>query len=274
MIDSRPNFFSPGKNRLLQQSGGVFGAGVAGEGSFSTYEGRDIELDPVAPVTAVLTVGYIPPEEETGGAGGAPLPRVRCFIVDDLPQNRRQGLAESVDGVTAVMMECAPFGSARTGLVSSAAAMGNANASKAEVANEFSDGSIAASSGSDFVGEHPKKPQPPLRKSTRTSTVARSKASLQRVAPPELLPPSSSVPLDGADTVLLIGDRPQTLARTSAWLQKLLGNEAMILGGISSCALCVGNKVRHIFHRNLTPTDPSPTKDSCAANEKPYSSIP
>ncbi|CAM9241172.1 unnamed protein product [Hapterophycus canaliculatus] len=232
---------------VVESDAGVFGAGVAGEGSFSAYEERDIELDPLAPVTAVLTVGYIPPE--VGGGDGAPLPRVRCFIVDDLPQNRRQGLRESVDGVAAVMMECAPFSSVRAIPAVPAAAISSISASKTESAKNFCEGSIAASCGSESIGGHSKKPQPPRRQSTRPSTVARSKASSQRAPSSDLSPPSSSVPLENADTVLLIGDHPLTLARTSTWLQKLLGEEAMVLGGISSCALCMGNKAR-VFPRD------------------------
>ncbi|CAM9457034.1 unnamed protein product [Scytosiphon promiscuus] len=227
---------------VVESDAGVFGAGVAGEGSFSAYEGRDVELDPLAPVTAVLTVGYIPPEAG-GDNGSAPLPRVRCFIVDDLPQNRRQGLRESVDGVAAVMMECAPLGSATAGLASPGARTSSVGAPKTGVANDLGDTPTAPASRSETGVGSSKGSQPPLRKSTRTSTVASSRASSRSVPPPELSPPSSSVPLENADTVLLVGDHPRTLERTSDWLQKLLGDEAMILGGISSCALCVGNQV-------------------------------
>lgn len=247
MHDSLPHFVPYKLCFVTKSDAGVFGAGVAGEGSFSAYEDRDIELDPLAPVTAVLTVGYIPPE--AAGDGGEPLPRVRSFIVDDLPQNRRHGLRESVDGVAAVVMECAPVASARTGGVAApAAATSRVSASNREGMDKCGDsGSVASSSGGETVGGHSKGPQPSLRKSTRPSTVARSQALSQGVCPPELSPPSSSVPLEDADTVLLVGDHALTLARTSSWLQKLLGEDAMVLGGISSCALCVGNQARPMF---------------------------
>lgn len=245
---------------------GVFGAGVAGEGAFSTYEDRDIELDPPAPVTVVLTVAYIPPEERSDGC--TPEPRVRCFVVDDLPQNRRKGLQQAVDGVAAVLMECAPcVGSVRTrrgrptpaaeGQIvtnAEAACPSGASSSAASCKSETACAAIGPSTGTPdnrpgeragaVGGGHSKGPELPLRRSTRASTVARSKAASQRAPPPELTSPSSSVPLDDADTVFLVGDQGDVLSRTGAWLQKLLGEEAVILGGISSCVLVVGDQVR------------------------------
>lgn len=207
-----------------KSNAGVFGAGVAGEGAFSMYEGRDIELDPAAPVTAVLSVAFIPPEE--GSEGGAPKPCVSCFLVDDLPQNRRKGSKASVDGVPAVFMECASAKPEKVFLPGT-------SASAASTTNEPSD------SGPSLKG-----PQQPLRRSSRASTVAHSKAALKRARPQELSPPSTRVPLEDADTVFLVGDHPVTMAQTTAWLQKSLGKEAVILGGISSCALVVGDQVR------------------------------
>lgn len=229
----------------------MFGAGVTGEGAFSTYEDRDIELDPVAPVTVVLTVGYIPPEG--GSDGGAPEPRVRCFVVDDLPQYRRQGLRETaVDGVTAVLMECAPSGSGRIRWGRSTPAVDRLNVSSTEAAFPSGTSSSAASDirpgerAGAVGGAHSKGPQQPLRRSTRASTVAHSKAASQRAPPPELTSPSSSIPLEDADTVFLVGNQALLLERTTAWLQKLLGEEAVILGGISTCALVVGDQVRSL----------------------------
>lgn len=187
------------------------------------YEGRDIELDPAAPVTAVLSVAFIPPEEVS--EGGAPKPCVSCFLVDDLPQHRRKGSRASVDGVTAVFMECA---SAKPEKIF----VPGTSATAASTKTEPSDG-----------GPSSKGPQQPLRKSTRPSTVAHSKAASKRARAQELSPPSTSVPLEDADTVFLVGDHPLTMARTAAWLQKSLGREAVILGGISSCALVVGDQV-------------------------------
>lgn len=204
----------------------MFGAGVTGEGAFSVYEGRDIELDPAAPVSAVLSVAFIPPEE--GREGGAPEPCVSCFLVDDLPQNRRRGSRASVDGVAAVFMECA---SAKSETVFVSGTSSGAASAKNEPSN-----------GAPLKGPH--QPQQPLRKSTRASTVAHSKTASKRALPQELSPPSTSVPLENADTVLLVGDHPVTMARTASWLQKSLGEDAVILGGISSCALVVGDQVR------------------------------
>lgn len=191
------------------------------------YEGRDIELDPAAPVTAVLSVAFIPPED--GSEGGAPKPCVSCFLVDDLPQNRRKGTRASVDGVPAVLMECACAKPERVFVPGT-----GASAAAAEDAPADGDPSLKGA----------QKPLQPLRKSTRASTVASSKAASKRAHPQELSPPSTRVPVEDADTVFLVGDHPLTLARTASWLQKSLGKEAVILGGISSCALVVGDQVR------------------------------
>lgn len=240
---------------------------MTGEGAFSTYEDRDIELDPPAPVTVVLTVAYIPPEETSNGS--SPEPRVRCFVVDDLPQNRRKGLEQTVDGVPAVLMECAPsVGSVRPRRGGSTPALDGLSASNTAAAPPSGASSSVASNKIEpdyatlgpgtgtpdnkpgeragaLLGEsHSKGPQPPLRRSTRASTVACSKVASQRVPPPELTSPSSSVPLKDADTCFLVGDQRNVLGRTGNWLQKLLGEEAVILGGISSCALVVGDQVR------------------------------
>ena len=215
-----------------KSNAGVFGAGVTGEGAFSMYEGRDIELDPAAPVTAVLSVAFIPPEG--GGGDGAPKPCVSCFLVDDLPQNRRKGSRASVDGVPAVFMECASAKPEKVFLPGTCA-------TAASTMNEPSDS-----------GPSVKVPQQPLRRSTRASTVAHSKAAWKRARPQELSPPSTRAPLEDADTVFLVGDHPLTMARTTAWLQKSLGKEAVILGGISSCALVIGDQVRWRRSRRCT----------------------
>eukprot|EP00752_Nemacystus_decipiens_P005953 g5376.t1 len=211
---------------VVESSEGVFGTGVSGEGAFSVYDGRDIELDPAAPVTAVLSVAFIPPEE--GSEGGAPKPCVSCFLVDDLPQNRRKGSRASVDGVPAVFMECASAKPEKGFLPGT-------SVSAASTDDEPS------GSGPSLKG--PQHPPQQLRRSTRASTVAHSKAALKRARPQELSPPSTRVPLEDADTVFLVGDHMVTMARTTAWLQKSLGKEAVILGGISSCALVVGDQV-------------------------------
>ena len=205
----------------------MFGAGVTGEGAFSVYEGRDIELDPAAPVTAVLSVAFIPPEEMS--EGGAPKPCVSCFLVDDLPQNRRKGSRASVDGVPAVFMECTSAKPEKVFVPGASAAVASST-------------SGAGEDGPSLKG--PPQPQQPLRKSTRASTVAHSKAASKRARHEELSAPSTNVPLEDADTVFLVGDHPVTLARTASWLQKSLGMEAVIIGDISSCALVVGDQVR------------------------------
>lgn len=216
-----------------QSDAGVFGAGVAGEGAFSAYEGRDIELDPPAPVTVTLTVAFIPPESK--GDRGSSDPRVRCFLVDDLPQNRRKGAKVSVDGVGAVLMECV---AAKTESSFTSGAGGAASA----VVEASAESPNNASEGQALKGA-----QQPLRRSARASTVAHSKAASQRSRPDRLAPPATRIPLEDADTVFLIGDHPLVLTRTTAWLQKCLGEEAVILGGISSCALVVGDQVRWIL---------------------------
>lgn len=200
------------------------------------YEGRDIELDPAAPVTAVLTVAFIPPEE--GNEVDAPKPCLSCFLVDDLPQHRRRGSRASVDGVPAVFMECASFKPER------AFVPGASATTVASAKNDDTDGGPS-------LTRQPQ-PQQPLRRSTRASTVAHSKAASKRARPQELSPPSTRVPLEDADTVFLIGDHPVTMARTASWLQKSLGEEAVILGGISSCALVVGDQVRWRRSRRCT----------------------
>eukprot|EP00903_Cladosiphon_okamuranus_P013081 g12202.t1 len=213
---------------VVESNTGVFGAGVTGEGAFPMYEGRDIELDPAAPVTAVLTVAFIPPEE--GREGGAPTPCVSCFLVDDLPQHRRKGSRASIDGVPAVLMECASVKPERVFVPGASATP------VVSTKNESSEG------GPSLKGPAP--PPQPLRRSTRASTMAHSTATSKLARSQELLtPPSPRVPLQDADTVFLVGDHPVTMARTTAWLQKSLGKEAVILGGVSSCALVVGDQV-------------------------------
>lgn len=251
---------------LFKSDSGVFGAGVTGEGDFSTYEDRDIELDPSAPVRVVLTVAYIPPEEKSDGV--APEPRVRCFVAEDLPENRRYRFGQFVGGVPAVLMECAPcVGSVKIGRGRCTPALDGPSVSTTETAvlpsgvrpsatsdkNEQAHATLGPSTGapgnksgqSAGVSDeaHSKGSQQPLRRSTRASTVARSEAAVQRAPPPELTSPSSMVPLDDADTVFLVGDQPKLLDRTGGWLHKLLGEEAVILGGVSSCALVVGDQV-------------------------------
>lgn len=250
--------------QCYKSENGVFGAGVTGEGDFSTYEDRDIELDPPAPVRVVLTVAYIPPEERSDG--GAPEPRVRCFVAEDLPENRRYGFRQPV-GVQAVLMACAPsVGSVKIGRGPSSPALGGPSVSNTEavlpsgvrpsVASDKNEQAYVAfgpnadppdiKSGerTGMIDEaHSKGSQQPLRRSTRTSTVARSKAAVQRAPPPKLTSPSSKVPLDDADTVFLVGDQPWLLRRTGDWLIKLLGEDAVILGGVCSSALVVGDQV-------------------------------
>lgn len=267
--------------RSPQSDAGVFGASVSGEGSFSKYVGRDVELDPTAPVTAVLTVAHIPPEE---GGDGSVKPRVKCFVVNDTPQNRRNRSKQSVDGVAPVLMECVPTGSGRMNLGRAATGgrsparstatrnRGNA-ASKAMVG-----GSSATTAGAGFDTHHhddagtvahkgragptgaaeggrsgghlgtPRgaKETQPRRQSRRASTMARSRSASRR-ALFELSPPSVSVPLEDADTVFLVGDHPNVLNKTTAWMEKLLPG-ATILGGISSCALVIADQVRAHAH--------------------------
>lgn len=301
-----------------QSASGVFGAGVGKEGNFSRYEGRDIELDPTAPVTAVLTVAYIPPEEGVDGRPGKP--RVQSFIVDDSPQNRQRHSSSVLQDIDAVFIECAPPAPAVSALGCSAAAA-------AAVAGKFSpkaapsrrsgggtsayaggpgsggdsggDSSMEESAKSESIGaiagvavpevhqsgdaggggsttqqksvgsaEEAKEgaddgvapdsggtqPQP-QRRSARLSTMANSRAAARSRAAsplvrPQLLPPSASVPLEQADTVLIVGQQPFILANTTSWLELLLP-KAVIIGGISGCALVIGDQVRY-------PPPPSP----------------
>ena len=130
-IDFDALFPPPPPPPRRQSASGVFGAGVGKEGNFSRYEGRDIELDPTAPVTAVLTVAYIPPEEGVDGRPGKP--RVQSFIVDDSPQNRQRHSSKSaLEDIDAVLMECAPPAPAVSALGCAAAA------AAAVVARKFS----------------------------------------------------------------------------------------------------------------------------------------
>ncbi|CAM9148472.1 unnamed protein product, partial [Ectocarpus fasciculatus] len=207
---------------------GVYGAGVSGEGDYSTYEGRDIEFDPPPPTTCVLTVAYIPPE--VGSDGGPPEPRVKTFIASQNSQNT-QSVGPSVDGVAAVFMECAPAVTFGTKL--------------AAVHGQKPDGTSSSASGTDLTEPAGSSgpPTQPVRRSSRATTVANSKAASQRVFP-KLSPPSSSVPLEGADTVFLVDDHhPLLMARTADWLQKVLGEDAVILGGSTTCALCIGSQM-------------------------------
>lgn len=223
-----PLFF-PAVTGDPKSDSGVYGAGVSGEGDYSTYEGRDIELDPPPPITCVLTVAYIPPEG--GGDGHPPEPRVKTFIASHNFRNIRND-GPSVDGVAAVFTECAPavtFGNKPGGTSSSASGT-----------------DITAPAGSSG-------PPQPVRRSSRATTVANSKAASQRVFP-KLSPPSSSVPLEDADTVFLVGDHhPLLMARTADWLQKLLGEDAVILGGSTTCALCIGSQVRQTLRVLFSP---------------------
>lgn len=109
----------PSSGSPSQSSDGVFGATAAPgeEGNFSQYEGRDIELDPVAPVIAVLTVAYVPPEDipvaagcaiSGQGAGVTTRPRVSCFLADGQAQSPPYASASFVDdweGLPPVWME-------------------------------------------------------------------------------------------------------------------------------------------------------------------------
>lgn len=59
---------------------------------------------------------------------------------------------------------------------------------------------------------------------------------------PEMSPASSKVPLENADTFLLVGDEGGLLGKTSRWLEHALPGAA-VLGGLSSCALVIKDKV-------------------------------
>ncbi|CAM9331708.1 unnamed protein product [Ectocarpus sp. 6 AP-2014] len=207
---------------------GVYGAGVSGQGNYSTYEGRDIELDPAQPTTCVLTVAYIPPEG--GSDGGLPQPRVKTFIASHNFQNTRND-DPSVDGVAPVFTECAPADTFGTKL--------------AAVNGENKPGGTSSSASCTNLTEPAGSsgPPQPVRRSSRATTVTNSKAASQRVYP-KLTPPSSSVPLEDADTVFLVGDHhPPLMARTADWLQKLLGEDTVVLGGSTTCALCIGSQM-------------------------------
>lgn len=227
---------------------------MTGEGNFSVYEGRDIELDPCAPVTAVLTVVHIPPEERKHDGGTNP--RVKCFLVDDQPENRRDGRKLAVDGVPAVLMECVSPPSFTTSTCPSARKSPSAATPKdgsegrghksTDAPNSVETAAAATATG-DAAAATPKKEEQaqPLRRSQRASTVASSKAAIggSRMLH-GLSSPSPDVPVEDADTMFLIGNHPRILSQTSAWLEKMLPN-AVILGGISNTSLVVGDKVRH-----------------------------
>lgn len=349
-----------------QSTTGVFGAGLGDFFDFSRYQGRDVELDPAAPVTAVLTVAYIPPEE--GVNGEAARPRVQSFIVDDSPQNRRrrQSSRPTAGSVEPVLMECAPsaligsalgccppaaavsntfevtaapvsgsgggtsanagcggggggggsgvgvgsgggggsgiFGSGggsgtsvkgsaisesigsiagtipevhqsslsggegctqQTSMTPPGAAngtgigsggrcstpqrlVGSAGAAAERVADGIAGGRGCNSSGGTQAQELQAHAQP-QRRSTRLSTVVNSREARLGSASPrvrvKLSPPSASVPLEKADTILLVGQQPYILVNTTEWLESMLP-KAVILGGVSGCALVIGDQVR------------------------------
>lgn len=58
----------------------------------------------------------------------------------------------------------------------------------------------------------------------------------------ELLPPSTNVPLEGADTILLVGSHPNLLEKTTESLRRLLPR-AVVLGGVSGCSLVIADRV-------------------------------
>lgn len=258
--------------RISQSDAGVFGAGVHGEGHYSMYENCDIELDPRPSITAVLTVAYIPPEESSGGS----IPRVSCFVIDAQAQSRPHDSQSSANGVLPVWMECAPSrlpsagvrgaatrgASAGEGVTSSSrggaepaggTAARTSSAERSRVGSgdrELHPSSVGASSKASAEPRGRGNPakrsgkQQPLRRSSRAATMASSNARPQRPRP-ELSPPSAKAPLERADTFFLVGTDVRLLSRTTAWLEKLLP-EAVVLGGLSKCALVVGDQVRSL----------------------------
>lgn len=245
----------------------MFGAGVTGEGGFSIYENRDIELDPPAPVTAVLTVAYIPPEV---GSDGGMKPRVKCFLVDEQFENRSRGRRSTIDGVAAVMMECAPSRPPGT-KISSRPARRESSSKAAASISSYGSSIFAEGGGEGLFGEGSKERRgrtrepnvsdtetttgtgkQPLRRSTRASTVAKSQAAApQPTVLPVLSAPSTSAPVEDADTIFLVSNQNRMLEKTTAWLEKLLPG-AVILGGISRCSLVIANQVRHFNIQEVT----------------------
>lgn len=98
---------------VSQSDAGVFETGMFGEGNFSTYESHDIELDPIAPATSVLTVAYMPPEQVSSGLSKH---RVRSFLVEDKPQCRSYRGRLPSDVASAVYMESVPLSGRRGAL--------------------------------------------------------------------------------------------------------------------------------------------------------------
>lgn len=269
-----------------QSHAGVYGASVTGAGDFSAYESRDIEFDPAPPVSAVLTVAYIPPEQ---GSDGGIKPRVEFFLTDAHIQYLHHSLRPPVDGVAPVWMQRAPSQVVRSKLgrakekessvpaASScssgpvtAEAMDGSNCGTVNSKSEPAGGAVGTErtahhsgvtgtsthtgptgpprateeANGDNVGSARKTGKQPLRRSTRASTMASSKAATRRVHP-RLSVPSTSVPLEDADTILLVGREDNLLKRTTAVLEHLLPR-AVILGGISNCALVIADQVQSI----------------------------
>lgn len=287
-----------------QSHDGVFGAGATGEGNFSQYERRDIELDPVAPISAVLTVAYIPPQEcnsTRGGRGGGLRPRVTCFLADGHAQSPPYASASFVDdwdGQPPVWMECmrshcgtrrAPCG-AGGGTGDGTKPPYRRSAGTRETSLSDDNGSVDSDvcrrtvlsrENDDADGDHrPRKVSArsrswdaadmvvsPKRREDAAAddTEAHAFGTLPRRTPrltggggkmgpgsslrrhrcvlPKLSPPSSAVPLDDADVFLLVGTHQDLLQKTSAWLESSVPG-AVILGGVSGCALVVGDQVR------------------------------
>lgn len=317
---------------IFQSHSGVFGAGSSGEGDFSQYEGRDVELDPPPPVMAVITVAYIPPEDGRGVKRARP--RVTCFLADGHAQTPPYASASFVDdweGLQPVWMECVlshlssqcgvsdddalgppcskslrqPLSRARANhraryggeIIAGDEKQNSEGMEKSEKRHDFpclpyneddvndddygdddiDDGDVEddcyRGNGDQFprnVGVSSDAASNSCRwergrqgNETRENELrvlphhsprlsggsARSRSRLDRVLP-SMLPASSSMPLEDADTFLLVGTHMDLLDKTAKWLKHTLPN-AVILGGLSNCALVVGDKVRVQLRRQM-----------------------
>lgn len=265
------------KYYIIKSDSGVCGAGVSGEWNFTVYEDRDIELDPAPPVTAVLIVAYIPPEpqaETRNTNGGTAKTRVNCFLVNDHPHNRRHRFSMSVDASDSVLMECVPppltprafrtgtsgsrAGARAATIPSRRAPSTRPSQRRLEMASEVAEEGFGASldpangvtsghKGTALEGArgHRSAEASPETGDTsvralRKAMQARAEASLRTRI--ELLPPSTNVPLEGADTILLVGSHPTLLEKTTESLKRLLPR-AVVLGGVSGCSLVIADRV-------------------------------
>lgn len=265
------------KYHMIKSDSGVCGAGVSGEWNFTVYQDRDVELDPAPIVTAVLIVAYIPPEpqaETRDTDGGIAKPRVNCFLVNDHPHNRRHRFSMSVDASDSVLMECVPPPvtprAFRTGTPGSHAGAHAATTPsrrgpstrpsqrRLELTSAIAGDGFGASldpaygvksghkgtalEGARFHRSAEAFPEAGEASVRALQKVVQAHAEESLRTTIELLPPSTNVPLEGADTILLVGSHPNLLEKTTESLKRLLPR-AVVLGGVSGCSLVIADRV-------------------------------